>query len=378
MKIKTAKIVAVAFFIIASVTTSLAQTGTSSAYSRFGIGDLEQSALGQSLGLAGTGIGLRTPYEINPINPASYSAFYPAKNLAQGSTLGQLKYPNFMFQVGIRMKRTSSVLNEQSTQNYNYGLRSMATGFHINKYWSASVGLMPYSSIGYSTSLEEDLFSGAYDINIKTENNGSGGLNRIYFGNAFKYKQFALGFNANYIFGNQTIVAITTTSGSNYKSTIASKKNTDIRGLIFDFGAQFTDTIAHKFVYTIGGIYNANSNINAFSLNTVQQLYTINGQDLSNEIIRDTTANGSITIPQMYGAGFSIKNDKWLIAADYKTQAWSSALFLGKTKPELTNSTAYSLSTEFTPDITSDFFFKQISYRLGVRYSDYYIKINDA
>ena len=65
---------------------SFSQINTSSPYSRFGIGDIENQALGRSLALGGTSVGIRLPYEINIINPASYSA---------------LPVQTFIFQVGV-------------------------------------------------------------------------------------------------------------------------------------------------------------------------------------------------------------------------------------------------------------------------------------
>jgi len=51
-----------------------AQVNLGSPYSRFGIGDIENLNIGRSNGMGGIALGLRLPYEINPSNPASYSA----------------------------------------------------------------------------------------------------------------------------------------------------------------------------------------------------------------------------------------------------------------------------------------------------------------
>jgi len=376
MKINIAKSLSVVVLLITITTTSWAQVGTSSLYSRYGIGDLEQTALGQSLGLGGTGIALRTPYEINPLNPASYSAFYPAKNRMDDNSLGQVKYPNFMFQAGVRFKRTNSETASSLLTDYNYGLRSMAMGFHINKYWSASAGMMPYSSIGYQVNTEDSLFSGSYGIKARNAYLGTGGLSRLYLGNSFKYKQFSVGFNANYIFGNQKIISETAVEDLSFSSAVSTTQTMDIRGLMLDFGTQFSDTIADKFIYTLGAIYTANSNLSTYSTYRTQQTYKINSPDfVTRVLINDTIANGKMLLPQMYGGGFSLRTDKWMVAADYKTQNWSEALFLGETKSELTNSTTYSFGAEYTPEVNSDNFFKHSSYRIGMRASDYYLNV---
>ena len=48
--------------------------GSSSSYSRFGLGTLENQAQGFSKAMGGTGLGYRAGNRINTLNPASYSA----------------------------------------------------------------------------------------------------------------------------------------------------------------------------------------------------------------------------------------------------------------------------------------------------------------
>ena len=54
--------------------TVLAQSGTSSPYSQFGLGIMSDQSQGFSRGMNGLGIGLRGGTMVNSLNPASYSA----------------------------------------------------------------------------------------------------------------------------------------------------------------------------------------------------------------------------------------------------------------------------------------------------------------
>src|ERR1700752_1548598 len=112
-----------------SVTSSFAQTVTSSPYSRYGIGELQPGTFGQNIAMGHTGVGFSNPYNINPVNPASY---YSIKL----TTLEAAFNANFF-----TYKTTNDVQKANSTS-----LTYLALGFPI---WAgkigASAGLTPYS-----------------------------------------------------------------------------------------------------------------------------------------------------------------------------------------------------------------------------------------
>ena len=64
-------------FLIAVEIHCLAQTGTSSPYSRFGLGDLQGSVLPEYNSLGGGVTAFSNPLSINPYNPASYTSYGP-------------------------------------------------------------------------------------------------------------------------------------------------------------------------------------------------------------------------------------------------------------------------------------------------------------
>ena len=63
-----------AFLILFLFSFSLrAQVSTSSPYSRYAVGDLQQGGFAKNLGMGGLRYGLMQPFNINFANPASYS-----------------------------------------------------------------------------------------------------------------------------------------------------------------------------------------------------------------------------------------------------------------------------------------------------------------
>ena len=53
---------------------AIAQNNTNSPYTRYGYGDLSDQSFGNSRAMGGIAFGLRDGAQINPLNPASYTA----------------------------------------------------------------------------------------------------------------------------------------------------------------------------------------------------------------------------------------------------------------------------------------------------------------
>ena len=60
----------------------------------------------------------------------------------------------------------------------------MAMGFRIMPNWSASIGIAPYSTVGYKIATD-NYVDGTVDENFKLEMTGSGGLNQFYWDNSY-------------------------------------------------------------------------------------------------------------------------------------------------------------------------------------------------
>jgi hypothetical protein len=156
--------------------TTSAQT-TSSPYSRYGIGDLSGRGFAQGFAMGGTNIALQNDttamFFVNSGNPASYS--------------------------NIRLTTADLGLNFNSLELQNTGgkqrinnasLSYLSLAFPFKKWWVASVGLLPFSSVGYKVSDHQDIDNlGGVDFLYQ----GTGGINQLYFGNGIKPLYFLPG-----------------------------------------------------------------------------------------------------------------------------------------------------------------------------------------
>lgn len=357
---------AAAFLLIQTI-HSQAQTNTTSPYSRYGLGDLFNSYHGQFQGMGGTSIAIRSADHINFYNPASYSTFDSL---------------TFIFESGLhsRLSRYESGLNSRTNSEINFSY--LAAGFRINKYWSASFGLLPYSSVGYQIeTLNQILFpDGDFQI-FSTAYTGAGGINQVYLGQSFRLlKNLSLGVNVNYLFGSinhSKIVNFLETNGSTSQQYFNTKyiNKLIVSDFDFDLGLQYEQKINAKNALIFGLTYQTDQSLRAFQSEFIEKA---NSAGLVDTLLNTDHEAGSIDLPAKLGVGLSYyTSEKLLISAEYQMQDWSKALFLGA-QDSLANSNRMALGIEYLPNARNILStWARTKYRLGGYYSNTYLSFNN-
>lgn len=112
-----------------------AQTnGSNSPYSRYGFGLLSDRAVGFNKGMGGVAYGMRNGRELNPANPASYSS---------------IDSLTFLFDIGMTFQNGNIDDGRARTNARNTSLDYVTAGFRLSPNLGMSLGLLPYSTIGY-------------------------------------------------------------------------------------------------------------------------------------------------------------------------------------------------------------------------------------
>jgi hypothetical protein len=343
------------FCIVFSITAS-AQLGTSSPYSRFGLGDLQGNVFPEYNALGGGVTALSSSNSVNPSNPASYTSF---------------RANSFLFSTG-GLHKTTRIQNLTDKQIANNSAFSHLTiAFPISRELGASVGMLPYSNIGYTLNARDN------DVNADMIYSGDGGLSKIYFGGAYEpFKGFSVGVNASYLFGG-----LNRRKKLNYvdDSYLDARSNSSInlKGYYYELGLMYKKELANEKQVTFGLTANNNSSIRAKQTNIVE---TISG---ANEIIKDTALSsvewGDINLPQYISAGLSYRDgEKWLLIADYSMQNWADYALLAESDG-LSNSMRLSGGMQYTPEFNSvTKYYKRMQYRLGAAYSNTPLMLNDT
>ena len=72
--------------------------------------------------------------------------------------------------------------------------------FQLNKYFTVSSGLLPYSSVGYNLDYMD--YETWLEDSVSVLSTGNGGLSEYYFGTSLQlHKTLSIGINAYYLFG---------------------------------------------------------------------------------------------------------------------------------------------------------------------------------
>jgi hypothetical protein len=336
--------------VIVNLTYAGAQM-TLSPYTIFGAGQVEDNGFGISKAMSGTGIGFKSSNALNNINPASYSG---------------IDSLSFMFEVGIFGKYTQFKTSNTTQGHFDGNMRYLAIGFRFTKWWSAGLGIVPYSSVGYRIQAT-DYIEGDMSAYTKTFT-GEGGINQFYLSNSFQvFKNLSLGINTSYIFGRITQNELLS-SGSNFSGYLVTKTN-HVSSLYVDFGLQYT-VYADKWNYTLGLIYGNKKNMKSkvdYYLASVNDTVDLKGE------------TGEFYVPAKYGIGLGIEKDKKLkIGIDYERRDWSSSHFTNA-KLTIRNSQRFSAGIEYTPyKDYRDPLFKKFYYRLGAKLEKSYLIIDGA
>ena len=338
-----------------------AQHSTSSPYSRFGIGDISSNGNSQTYGLGNLSAGFRSPFSINSVNPASYSA---------------LSQNTFLLDFGINYKSTIFETNDAEQYNNDANISQFSFAFAAKKWLYFSAGLKPVSYVGYDI---ENVYSSIDETEDVVSYTGQGGINKVYVGTSILlYKRLSIGVNLNYLFGsiNRTTSSyVNTESGS---SVVESIEDNVYKKFTPEFGIQYSDTIFGGNLFTLGVVFNKKNDINTYTELLTKRFLSINGNSFDDTISYVKTPNAHLTVPSSWGVGFSYNlNSKILIAADYFQQDWTKSNIEDIESFKLIKEYTAAAGLEFVPKLGGNKLSQNIRYRIGGYYKNSYLEAND-
>jgi len=329
------------------------QNNANSPYTRFGYGQLADRSFGAGRAMGGVGIGLRSSKQINPMNPASYTAMDSLTFLFDFGAAGQVSW--FSDQVN-------------SERQFNGNIEYVAMQFPISRRIAMSIGLLPYSHVGYDFGQTTGEGNNLYEESFT----GKGGLNQVYGGLSIDIwkKRLSVGANVGYFFGNiehQRYLRLASPAKS-----IRVRQRAEVRDVKMDFGIQYTHPISATEQFVLGLTYTPSNKLNTNSYDIVETWVgsSIEGAE------SDTIQGQRFDTPNSFGIGLSyMKANKLTVAADFLYDTWGDAHFFDS-KDYFDNRFRVAAGIEFIPDFMSRNFLNKIRYRAGAHYSNSYLKIN--
>lgn len=336
--------------IIAAFIPAKAQLAMSP-YSRYGYGLLNDNATSAQRAMGGVGYAMNSGRQINVMNPASY---------ANCDSL------TFLFDMGVDMTRLWSKEQGRSGKDFGGGLDYITMQFPLSKYIGGSVGLLPYSSVGYS--FGSDIENG------ESQRQGSGGLNQLYIGFGGRiYKGLTAGFNVSYLFGTTINDLYAYTDGG---STTLFERVLEVRDYHLQFGVQYSRPIGRRSKLTAGLSFSPGKTLLG---HTYGVYYDVNA-DTKPDTVGYTSLRGKYALPASWGAGINYEwNQRLMAEIDFTWQGWKKAKYAtleNFEKTRLDNRWKIACGLQYTPNPRGNYW-QRINYRCGGYFNHDYLTIGD-
>ncbi len=351
------KKIIVSICVLVSIST-FAQRGTSSAYSFYGIGDKKFEGTSENRSMGSLSI-FPDSTHVNLLNPAGY---------------GGLKLTTFS--VAGSFNSTKSISNFDEGKSQNTSVDYLTVGIPLSPKWSAGIGLLAYSSVGYAI---KNVTAGSVATSSQYE--GSGGVNRVFLSSGYKINtNLSIGANVDYNFGEIETSSLIYLEPVQYGTQ--ELNTSQVSGFSFNFGAMWNKKMNEKQKLFLSLTYSPETSLNFTNnraVSTVQFSGTNDPFIIDQEIIK--VADTKIKLPSKVsiGAGFG-EERKWLVGAEF-TLSQSNSLknrFNDITNATFENGNKIAIGGYFIPDFNSfSSYFKRVVYRAGLRHENTGLIINN-
>lgn len=323
---------------------------TISPYSIFGPGEIQNRGFTRANGMGGAGIALKSGENLNNLNPAS---------------LIGIDSLHFISEIGAETKFTRLSSNGHSDQGLTGNLKYLAIGFRYTKWLAGSLGVTPFSHVGYNITKKNNV-EGTSSTYTSTYI-GSGGISQFYYTNSLKIsKNLSVGLNTSFMFGsltqNENITA--TDIVPQYQIT----RMDYMKSFYFDYGLQYSFK-TKKLDYSLGVVYSNRQKLRSkHILQVADESYTVLKSEESDA--------DYLTVPESFGIGIGIKKvDRFTLATDYRFQRWSNVRYPVQYS-DFEDSHRISVGMELTPwdRRVTNASYKNWVYRFGFNYETSYLK----
>ncbi|MES2778053.1 MAG: hypothetical protein V4722_28010 [Bacteroidota bacterium] len=341
-----------------------------SPYSRYGLGDVNQSGNVISKGIGGVSTAYMDYQSVNFLNPASYSRI--------GLTTFDVS-----LEIENRTLRNAAKSDKYSSANLTFNY--LTVGLPLNKKgtWGMAFGLRPATKINYKVESRDRLNNPlSLKDSVLSIYQGSGGSNKAFVGTGFKIGGLSLGANIGYHFGQQEISTrrVFIDSVAYYKSNSAN--STSFGSFFAETGLQYDAQLGKSGFFRFGATYALKHQLKA-EKDIVRETFdydqTSGAPTRIDSVYEAKDIAGNIQFPQSYSVGFVIgktdtltKTEKWMVGVQYDATQWSGYTFYGQ-KDQVANSYMVRVGGQITPNILSNNVASRLTYRAGFYFGKDYV-----
>jgi hypothetical protein len=312
------------YLFVLSVPLCAQRFNGNSYYSGFGLGDVMSPGTVRNLGMGGTGASHSHVEFINNLNPALLHADRYINN-------DSATYRYTLFDASMLISGRKSSTTVASQNNYGANFNYFTWTVPLSKKWTSNLGLQPFTQVNYRTTYRNAVVGGGTTDSATITRSGVGGLYQVYWGNGIDVnKNWSVGFQCSYIFGNRTDATST-------KITNAVSSAIDLMVLnnkIYQQAVSIKPGIAYRrqfnktpdrdsAIYINGGL-----TYELFGGGSGKQNINVQNQDTLGTVFSTqqvSSNNISVTFPSIIRGGLSFDKPKqWMLAADFTYTPWSN------------------------------------------------------
>jgi hypothetical protein len=342
------------FLFLAGLSYGYSQSNseTSSPYSLFGLGRLNEASTGKTNALGKSGIALTSEREINSLNPAAFATI-PVKS--------------FLFDIGGKGERNNSANagDQKVNTTLNFSNISMALG--LSEKSGIGISLMPYSDVGYKLNGVTQSEEGSAN-QFSSVVTGSGGLNNLMVNYGYKLTpKLNVGIRGSYHFGKiteQEDVAV----GTDY---LVVYDESFYKGFQAGIGMQYA--VTPKF--TVASVVNMPTSLSGTRDRNVYR--ELNGEQTSIDTDSDVKLS-SFKLPLEVAVGISYKMGRsFVLNADYKKSLWGTTNMTDNIGT-FANQDFFGAGVEYWQNKGNHTYFDKVRLRLGANIDNGYLMVNGS
>ncbi|CAM3559172.1 hypothetical protein [Flavobacterium chungbukense] len=329
---------------------SFAQQGTASPYSFFGIGDVRFKGTLENRSMAGVAVE-QDSIHLNIENPASYASLLQTTFTVGGT-----------FATSNLKTSTQSEKAQRTTFDY------LALGIPMGKF-GASFGLIPVSSVGYKILNDNSATEGA----ISSQLDGKGGVNKVYFGLAYKItRNWNIGADAQYNFGKITTTTVEGITGVD--NSTAEVNTAELSGVNFSIGTMYQKKIYKKMSLFSSLSYKFGGDLNSDN----RRVISVQGDP---DPFVYPVVPKTLKIPSKLSIGLGVgEARKWLIGANmaFQDKGDLENIYNASESVKYESYSKYALGGYYLPNYNSfTSYMSRITYRAGIKYEKIGLIVNN-
>ncbi len=340
-----------------------------SPYTLHGLGDLTNQGAAYMRSMGGAGVAYNDPTKINFLNPAA-------------SAWGMQR--SFLLNFGIEGQNYYLSDGQRKSSYNSFSIRDVAIQLPITSRIGFGVSVTPYSSVGYRIQKDEtdpSIIDQLKRVTYLYE--GSGDITQLKAGLGYApSKRFSVGAEMVYYLGNikRDFTASILTYTGEVENPIVGVEKDNISRFSVNFGAQYHAILTQKRVLTFGATYQPETKLNPKVSRYISSGgYFDSSYGFQTDTVFFSSRMSDMRMPQTFTLGAFYNTPKLGIGLDYTYQGWgaNSTSDLSNAIVNYRNTNSFKAGFQYTPNrIDVRRFMNRVTYRAGVRYSDYYMMIN--